>query len=34
MNIEQAIATARVLADYDQEVSRVAQEFNGFEGLV
>ena len=34
MNIEQAIATARVLADCGREVSRVAQEFNGFEGLV
>ena len=43
MNIEQAIATTRVWnveeIDYvssncGREVSRVAQEFNGFEGLV
>ena len=31
MNIEQAIATTRV---WNVEVSRVAQEFDGFEGLV
>ena len=43
MNIEQVIATTRVwnVAEIDyapsncgREVSRVAQEFNGFEGLV
>ena len=32
MNIEQAPATTQVLNV--EEVSRVAQEFNGFEGLV
>ena len=38
MNIEQALATVRVWnveeIESGREVSRVAQEFDGFEGLV